>query len=84
MLGGIAIDVIKFLVSAKLGTVDTDLLFKLGLVDGPLAIIPGIIAILFFAKYQLSRKRHDEIQAELGERHAPDEPTPQSSQMHPG
>ncbi|MEH6581444.1 MAG: MFS transporter [Halioglobus sp.] len=70
LLGGIAIDWIKFPVSAEPGTVDADMLVKLGLLDGPIAVIPGIIAIFFFMQYSLSRKRHGEIHAELNERHA--------------
>jgi GPH family glycoside/pentoside/hexuronide:cation symporter len=69
LLSGIAIDLIRFPVGAKPGTVDSDIIFNLGLVDGPIAAIPGAIAILFYLRYRLSRKRHSEIQAELEERH---------------
>ena len=69
LLGGIAIDWINFPVGAEPGTVDADMLVKLGLIDGPIAVIPGIFAIYFCMQYHLGRKRHDEIQAELNERH---------------
>lgn len=69
LLGGIAIDWIGFPVGAEPGTVDADVLVKLGLMDGPIAVIPGIIAIYFCLQYRLGRERHDEIQAELNERH---------------
>ncbi len=74
LLGGIAIDLINFPVGAEPGTVDADMLFKLGLIDGPIAVIPGTIAIFFYMRYNLSRKRHDQIHAELTERHAADDP----------
>ena len=70
LLAGIAIDVIAFPVGAKPGTVDPDMIFQLGLIDGPIAIIPGIFAIVFYLRYNLSRERHAEIQAALQERHA--------------
>ena len=69
LLAGIAIDVIAFPVGAKPGTVDPATIFQLGLIDGPIAIIPGVIAIVFYLRYNLSRKRHAEIQATLQERH---------------
>lgn len=65
LLAGIAIDVIDFPVSAEPGTVDADKVFNLGLVDGPIAVIPGAIAVFFYLKYNLTRSRHTEIQAEL-------------------
>lgn len=69
LLGGIAIDWIEFPVGAEPGTVDPDMLVKLGMIDGPIAVIPGIFAIYFCMQYRLSRERHDEIQAELEQRH---------------
>jgi GPH family glycoside/pentoside/hexuronide:cation symporter len=65
LLAGIAIDVIDFPVSAEPGTIPAETLFKLGLIDGPIAVIPGVIAIFFYSKYNLTRKRHAEIQSEL-------------------
>ena len=70
LLAGIAIDVIEFPVSAEPGTVAADKVFNLGLVDGPIAVIPGVVAVFFYLKYNLSRKRHAEIQAELRARQA--------------
>jgi len=65
LLAGIAIDVIEFPVGAEPGTVDADTIFNLGLIDGPVAVIPGVIAVFFYLQYNLTRKRHAEIQAEL-------------------
>jgi len=72
LLGGIAIDVIRFPVGSDPGTVDSDIVFNLGLVDGPISAIPGCIAIFFYLRYRLTRDRHSEIQAELGRRHEQD------------
>jgi GPH family glycoside/pentoside/hexuronide:cation symporter len=65
LFAGIAIDVIDFPVGAEPGTVDADTIFNLGLIDGPVAIIPGIIAVFFYMQYNLTRARHLEIQAQL-------------------
>ena len=50
------------------GTVDPETLFNLGLVDGPIAVVPGVIAVFFYLQYNLTRKRHSEIQEELAQR----------------
>ena len=68
LLAGIAIDVIDFPVGAEPGTVNPDIIFRLGLIDGPIAVIPGIIAVFFYLKYRLTRARHEKIQAELATR----------------
>ena len=69
LLGGIAIDWIKFPVGAEPGTVDAETIFKLGLIDGPIAVIPGFFAVYFCLQYNLERSRHDQIQSELHKRH---------------
>jgi GPH family glycoside/pentoside/hexuronide:cation symporter len=70
LLAGIAIDLIKFPAGAEPGTIDADIVFKLGLVDGPIAVIPGLIAISFYLQYNLTRERHSQIQEELRQRHS--------------
>lgn len=69
LLAGIAIDIIEFPIGEKAGSIAADKLFQLGLVDGPLAIIPGAIGIFFYIRYSLSRKRHTDIQDQLKQRH---------------
>ncbi|HJP50740.1 MAG: MFS transporter [Pseudomonadales bacterium] len=70
LLAGIAIDVIQFPVSAEPGSVDAEKVFQLGLVDGPIAVIPGGIAVFFYLKYKLTREKHAEIQTALVKRRA--------------
>lgn len=70
LLAGIAIDLIHFPVGAKPGTVPTDTVFHLGLIDGPVAIVPGIIAVFFYLRFRLTREQHAQIQAELQARRA--------------
>ena len=68
ILAGLAIDIIQFPPHAKPGAVAHDVLVKLGLVQGPLAAIPAIIAIYFYRRYTIDRQRHDQIQTALAER----------------
>ena len=76
LFAGVAIDVIQFPKSAKPGQIAEEVLFKLGIVDGPLAAIPGLIAIFFYARYRINKQRHAEIQRELASRRKPADPTP--------
>jgi Na+/melibiose symporter-like transporter len=70
VLAGAAIDLIGFPTGAAPGTVPADVLFALGLIDGPLAALPSLVAIAFFARYRLDRRRHVAIQGQLAERRA--------------
>ncbi|MBD3648448.1 MAG: MFS transporter [Pseudomonadales bacterium] len=70
LIAGIALDVINFPEGAEPGTIDPEIVFRLGLVDGPIAIIPGFIAVAFYIRYNLTKDRHAEIQAELRKRYA--------------
>ncbi|HIG39435.1 MAG: MFS transporter [bacterium] len=70
LIAGIAIDIIEFPVGAEPGTIAEETIFNLGLIDGPFAVVPGVIAVVFYLQYKLTRSKHAEIQAELKERHA--------------
>jgi len=65
LVGGIAIDVIRFPVGARPGEVAEGVLFQLGLIDGPIAALPALVAILFYARYGIDRDRHAEIREAL-------------------
>ena len=68
VVAGAAIDLIGFPTGAAQGMVPADVLFKLGVIDGPLASLPSLIAIACYARYRLDRRRHAEIQAQLAAR----------------
>jgi|TARA_Y100000310_G_scaffold42409_1_gene39708 Na+/melibiose symporter-like transporter len=68
LIAGIFIDVIEFPTGAAPGTVDESKVFWLGMMDGPLAVIPGFVAAAFYAGYRINKKRHAEIQEELAAR----------------
>ena len=68
LVGGIAIDVIGFPTGAKPGEVPEDVLLQLGLLDGPIAVIPAIVAIYFYRRYSITRAEHAAVRARLQER----------------
>jgi Na+/melibiose symporter-like transporter len=68
ILAGIAVDVIHFPVGAKPGSVGADVLWKLGLIDGPIASAPALFALVFYARYGIDKHRHAEIRLGLAER----------------
>jgi GPH family glycoside/pentoside/hexuronide:cation symporter len=70
VIAGVAIDVIHFPTGAKPGAVAEDVVFKLGLVDGPLAALPAFASIIFYGAYRINRSRHIEIQRQLATRRA--------------
>ena len=65
LVGGVAIDVIQFPTNAEPGGVAPEVLSRLGWIDGPLAAIPALIAIFFYARYRITRAEHLEIRAAL-------------------
>lgn len=68
IIAGLAIDVIRFPTNAKPGEVAADTLFQLGLIQGPLAAVPALVAAYFYGQYTIDRKRHAEIHAALAQR----------------
>lgn len=70
VVAGAALDLIHFPTGAKPGEVAEDVVFKLGLLDGPIAAVPAFISIWFYAAYRIDRQKHLEIQRELEKRRA--------------
>ena len=44
------------------------MLFNLGLLDGPFAMIWGLIAAVFYSGYKINNKYHAEIRQKLNEK----------------
>ncbi len=65
VLGGIGLDLISFPRGASPGEVPEDILFMLGMVAGPLTSIFGLLILLFYLGYGLTRARVEEIQTIL-------------------
>jgi glycoside/pentoside/hexuronide:cation symporter, GPH family len=70
IVAGIAVDAIGFPTGARPGEVAPDVVFKLALIDGPIACIPALLSIYFYAQYRIDKQRHAEIQRELELRRA--------------
>ncbi len=69
IFGGIGLDLIEFPRGAAPGEVASDVLFKLGLVAGPMTSVLGLAILAFYLGYRLDRTRVTEIQAQLAARH---------------
>ena len=65
VLTGLTLDLIEFPRGAAPGEVAADVVFRLGLVAGPITSVIGLGILLFYLSYRLDRKRVAEIQLEL-------------------
>jgi Na+/melibiose symporter-like transporter len=69
-LGGIVLDVISFPIGVAPGSVSPEIIRNLGLMYGPMAVIPGIVAACFYAQYRIDQRVHSQIHEQLGTREA--------------
>ncbi|NOX50310.1 MAG: MFS transporter [Gammaproteobacteria bacterium] len=69
-IAGVALDVISFPTKAVPGEVDADVIFKLGVIDSPVTIVPALVGACLYAGYRLNKKTHDGIRKKLDERQA--------------
>lgn len=69
-IAGVALDLILFPARAVPGEVDPEVIFRLGVVDSPVTIIPAIVAAFIYAGYRLNKQTHDEIRQALEARQA--------------
>lgn len=67
-LSGVALSLINFPEKAQPGQVPHDVIWNLALVDGALATIPGIIATVFYARYDITQKAWQETRDALAAR----------------
>lgn len=70
MLAGLAMDLIGFPLDAAPGSVASDVVWALGLIYGPGVGVLGLLAVVVFARYALTRERLAAIQATLAQRRA--------------
>jgi len=69
-IAGFVVDGIGFEPGSAPGTVDPEVLFRLGVLDGPVAVLPAIVALFFYGAYRIDRNQHDRIRATLAARRA--------------
>jgi len=70
VVAGIALDVIEFPTHAVPGEVPAEKIFSLGVVDGPFAMVWGLIAACLYAGYRIDKRYHADIQRQLEARGA--------------
>jgi Na+/melibiose symporter-like transporter len=68
IVAGVALDVIEFPAHAVPGEIDAEQIMALGVVDGPFALVWGVLASLIYRGYRIDRARHAEIRRELARR----------------
>jgi len=69
-VGGVVLDLIAFPRGARAGTVPEDIVWWLGLVEGPIVYTASMIGVLFYLRYEIDERRHAEIRAGLEQRAA--------------
>lgn len=69
-LAGFVITFINFPAKAKPGEIPADVMFNLALWDGIMAAIPGLIAVMFYAKYNINRQSYEATKAALADQRA--------------
>ena len=65
VVAGLALDFINFPTNSKPGEISNETIFHLGLIDGPFAMIWGLIAAFFYARYKITKQSHQIIKADL-------------------
>jgi len=65
VIAGVALDFIAFPGNAVPGKIPEEILFNLGLIDGPFAMIWGLIAVFFYARYKITKESHAKIKEKL-------------------
>ena len=68
VIAGIALDIINFPRGDINAEVTESMLFNLGLLDGPFAMIWGLIAAVFYSGYKINNKYHAEIRQKLNKK----------------
>jgi glycoside/pentoside/hexuronide:cation symporter, GPH family len=69
-LAGIVISMIKLPAKAVPGEVAPDILYNMALWDGVMASIPGLIAVVFYARYRITLQSYEATKAALDSRRA--------------
>ena len=65
-----ALDIIEFPTNAVPGELPATTIYDLGMIYGPLAMVPGVFSVFFYGRYKLNRKRLAEIQAGIAAKKA--------------
>ncbi len=68
VVAGIAIEYYVLLPPGSIqGQVPEDVLFRLGVIEGPFAMVWGLIAAIFYAGYRIDKSSYERVQEQLKE-----------------
>jgi len=70
VVAGIALDIIEFPQGVEASQIHPDKIYALGIVDGPFAMVWGLISAVLYAGYRIDKAYHGAIMAELQRRSA--------------
>ena len=65
VVAGVALDVIEFPRGVPASEIHPDKIFALGIIDGPFAMVWGLIAAVIYAGYRIDKQYHGELQKDL-------------------
>ena len=68
-LAGFVLTLIAFPEKAQPGDVDPDTIYQLGLFIGPISMIPGLIAVVLYGQYSISKADHAATRAKIAKLH---------------
>ena len=68
-LAGLVLTLIAFPEKAQPGDVDPDTIYQLGLFIGPISMIPGLIAVVLYGQYSISKADHAATRAKIAKLH---------------
>lgn len=68
VIAGIALDIIEFPQGVEASQIHPDKIYALGIIDGPFAMIWGLIAAVIYGGYRIDKAYHQQIMAELKDR----------------
>ncbi len=65
VVAGVALDVIEFPQGVPASEIHPDKIYALGIIDGPFAMVWGLIAACIYAGYRIDKSYHAKVQEEL-------------------
>ena len=71
MVAGVALDVIEFPQGVPASEIAPEKIYALGIIDGPFAMVWGLIAAVIYSGYRIDKKYHTEVQRDLAARKSP-------------
>ncbi len=79
VVAGVALDIIEFPRGVPASEIHPDKIYALGLIDGPFAMVWGLIAAVIYSGYRIDKKYHAELQKDLAARRQEQPPAAQES-----